>query len=384
MDYIHLVECMRSLRPWGSHERTEGSVLFEMKQRIGLSLISAVAVTLMVWSVPAGASPPARPGSQITVRNLTVLDGEGNPFPVGGELDAGVLACLPSAPPCAIGFADAKGVVHLDVDPKLSYHVFGFARKTGWGCGYVDPATGVEWWFSATSIDVTGAKLARPATFVVAQPNCFHPTVLDGETANPFPAGTAVMQACPVAGGNCVFGGADTNGVVSIALDPAVEYRFTANVTNPPGWDTSCGYTSDGTTFYFFSTTVQGYPSDVDGTTFQINQPNCYEFDVAIHYLDGTETPLPASYGGVLACSATTGCVVGTPDANGHVVMTLDPAVTYTINGMAVNVPGWSCGYDQLPPDLYWFSPFSVTGTPDTANGDTFVIYQPDPSSCTG
>jgi len=62
----------------------------------------------------------------------------------------------------------------------------------------------------------------------------------------------------------------------------------------------------------------------------------------------------------------------------------VDPAATYRFSGMAINMAGWSCGYTGLPPDVFWFSSTSVTGTPSTADGTRFVTYLPNPASCGG
>jgi hypothetical protein len=129
---------------------------------------------------------------------------------------------------------------------------------------------------------------------------------------------------------------------------------------------------------------VTGTPDVADGTTFVVNEPACFQFDVVVHYLDGTEAPLPLGRGGILACPAGGAqCASGSVDANGHVVTGLDPNVTYTTFGYAINMDGWACGF-PIGSDLWWFSSNQVVGTPATANGTTFVIYQPNPSTCPG
>ena len=110
--------------------------------------------------------------------------------------------------------------------------------------------------------------------------------MLNGETGTAFPAGTGGgVMACTAS--SCVFVGMDANGVVQLHnwtdnqgvvqmadLDPNVEYQFTAWVTNPAGWDTSCAYTPDGgITNFFFSANVTGHQSDVNGTQFTISKP---------------------------------------------------------------------------------------------------------------
>jgi hypothetical protein len=247
-------------------------------------LLAALTIALVTWGAPSGASPPANHQPQITVRNLRVVDGNGQPIPAVKGADSGVLACLPTAPPCAIGFADANGRVRLDVNPTLKYHVFGFARNTGWCNGY--ELDGALWYFSANSIDVSGGQLARPNTFVVAQPNCITMHILD-PSGEPYPAGwgtsgpRAGMRICPVdncidqgPNANVVYPGADANGDVVVAgLDPATQFTFLAMAVNIGGCPPYYTDPINGDHYWFpAGNQTVGTPSDLAGTTFSIDE----------------------------------------------------------------------------------------------------------------
>ncbi len=255
--------------------------MFRMKRGWFAPLVVIGAATFMLTSVPAGAKPAAPPQAQVKLNNLKVLDGDGHPFP--GE--AGVVYCA-GTDPCQAATTDQNGNVNpFFVNPNIEYRVFGFATNTGWGCGGY-PLNDKLWWFGPTSNGL-GRTFARPATFVVTRPNCTGTaTVLNGETGTAFPAGTGGgVMACTAS--SCVFVGMDANGVVQLHnwtdnqgvvqmadLDPNVEYQFSAWVTNPAGWDTSCAYTPDGgITNFFFSANVTGHQSDVNGTQFTISKP---------------------------------------------------------------------------------------------------------------
>jgi hypothetical protein len=306
-----------------------------------------------------------------------LLDGTTGPLPTS---HGGVLACPPSAfGGCLIGAVDGNGHVSMPLRPNVTYTINGTATNMdGWNCpGYQFGDT--KFWFSTTSVNGT-PDLANGSTFIVNEPNCFTFRVLDGN-GNPF--GQAGMWAVPVGGGAMVFGNVDASGVATFTnLDPSVAYSFTAYAINT-GWGCP-GYTAPDGTTYNFAAPVQGNPADLQGTTFTIARPPCYEFHGFVHTLDGTSGPIPSDQGGILACRTdNSGCVSAPVDANGDVRMSnLDPTATYTINAYVVNMPGWSCGWTGLPPDIYWFSNQSATGTPDTANGMTFDIYQPAGSSC--
>jgi hypothetical protein len=52
----------------------------------------------------------------------------------------------------------------------------------------------------------------------------------------------------------------------------------------------------------------------------------------------------------------------------------LDPAVIYTISGMATDMPGWNCPSFVNGANTFWFSP-PVSGTPV---GATFIVNEPN------
>ena len=351
-----------------------------MRQRCLLILLVAL-VGLIGIGGSAGAVPSGPPGPKLTLRNVMVLEQDGDPFPAG---DARLFvcpvggACFPGSPDVLVGFADANGRIQgLVVDPTVRYRLRPFA-----GCG------GAFLTFNAPA-EVMGWELARPTTFVANEP-CFRFNVLDG-SGQPFPAGSAGLIVCPEGTVPCAapqFGGANAAGVVSMALDPSMSYEINAFATTDgghwDGWD--CGGSehppSSGDLFWFseFST---GTPATLEGTTFVINEPACWSFDVVVHYLDGTEAPLAEGYGAVYACTELDGCVVVYVDAAGHAIMDeLDPTVTYWFTGIAENMPGWSCPTLENEAGQFWHANEPIIGTPDTASGTTFHIYEPDPTTC--
>jgi hypothetical protein len=242
-------------------------------------LVVLSAGVLMLAGVPAGAaSPTPPPAPKVNVSNLKVLDGDGNPFP--GE--AGVVYCV-GTDPCQASMTDHDGNVNpFFVNPNVQYHVFAFATDTGWSCGGY-PFLDKLWWFG-TGTDAAGRTLARPATFVMAQPECpleFHVLNAD-DNDQPFALGHAGMWACPVvncvtADGpdkNIVFAGADAEGDVFMSgLDPAVEYRFVFYAVDVDGW--SCPSFSYQGHDYWQEPEVDGVPSAVDGHTAYISDNVC-------------------------------------------------------------------------------------------------------------
>jgi len=342
-------------------------------ERAVLFSLLATVVVLGGWVVPAGAAQ----GGRIT-RSVKVLDASGHPFSAG---NAGVTACPLDKVPCApsstdlIGApADANGNVAITVTANVRYRFLGYLM-----CGTSNT--------TSNPFDRMGAQLEGGTVFTVnAACGTYGFDVfvhyLDG-TQGPLPAGDGGVLAC--SNGSCVVGAPDATGHATVALDPAVSYTISGMAVNMPGW--SCPSFVNGANKFWFSTSVSGTPNTVNGATFVVNEPNCYQFDAFIHYLDGTVGPLPSNQGGgILACRTdNSGCVVGSVDASGHAQMSnLDPTTEYTINAFVVNMPGWACGYTGLPPDVYWFSNELVTGTPNLADGMTFNIYQPDPSTCAG
>jgi hypothetical protein len=233
--------------------------------------------SLVLASTPAGAQPAAPPAPKIRVSNLTVLDGDGNPFP--GE--AGVVYCA-GTDPCQASTTDQNGAVTpFFVDPNVQYQIFGFATNTGWSCGGF-PLNDKLWWFG-TGTNGLGRTLAAPATFVVTRPECpleFHILNAD-DNDQPFALGHAGMWACPAANcitadgpdKNIVFAGANAEGDVTMSgLDPAVEYSFVFYATDVEGW--SCPSFSFEGVDYWTAATVTGVPAAVDGTTAHISD-NC-------------------------------------------------------------------------------------------------------------
>lgn len=372
-------------------------------------LVVAVMIAGISLTAPAGAAPKTPQVPKLELRFLRVVDEHGHAFRSG---TAGVIASTPDGQ--TVGTADAKGIVRLAVKPLVKYRFFGFARNTGWGCGYVNPDGTGEYFFS-DKIQKYGIQLLLPTTFVVRKPNCSPSvptpgptaTLLNGETGTAFPVGIAGLMACT--NGTCVFAGTDANGVAQLTnwtdttgavqlpnLDPNVAYTFSAWAQNPTGWDTTCAYTPDnGATNFFFSANVTGHLSDVVGTTFSIYQPTCPpppptpSPGIELHILRADDSQ-PFALGGAgvwtgLRICPLVGCVsegsganvvYADADATGNVVVpNLDPAVQYVFRAMARNVDGWSCpAYtDPNTGENYWFAPH-VTGTPSAVNGTTFHI----------
>ena len=125
-------------------------------------MIAGISLT-----APAGAAPrtPQVP-TRLELRFLRVVDEHGHAFRAG---TAGVIASTPDGQ--TVGTADAKGVVRLTVKPLVKYQFFGFARNTGWGCGYINPDGTGEYFFS-DKIEKYGMQLLWPTTFVVRKANC--------------------------------------------------------------------------------------------------------------------------------------------------------------------------------------------------------------------
>ena len=358
-------------------------------------------------TAPAVAAPKPAPAPGLQLRFLHVVDEQGHPFRAG---TAGVIASTQSGQ--TVGTADTKGVVRLVVKPLVKYQFFGFARNTGWGCGWVNP-DGTGTYFFSDKIQKYGLQLLLPTTFIVRKPNCSPPptpgptaTVLNGDTGSAFPVGIAGLMACTH--GACVFAGTDGNGVAQLtnwtdtqgvvqlpSLDPNVVYTFTGWAQNPAGWDTTCAYTPDaGVTNFFFSPNVTGHLSDVNGTQFVISQPDCPPPPApgpTATVLNGdTGSAFPIGIAGLMACTGGT-CVFAGTDANGVArlrnwtdnqgvvqIADLDPNVVYTFTGWVFNPPGWdtSCAYTEGAKS-YFFSA-NVTGHLSDVNGTQFVVSQPD------
>jgi hypothetical protein len=238
-------------------------------------VIAALVMGMIGWSGSAGAQTQPR----LKLQNLTVLDGDGNPFPG----TAGVIYCA-GADPCQLALADAHGKVSsFFVNPNVDYQMFGFAANTGWGCGgWIPPQSPSEVWYFGASTTAIGRTYAQPTTFVVPRPHCTGLHILNAATNQPFALGHTVVRVCPVVGcvadgpgANVVYAVADANGDVSAPnLDPAIEYEFLAMATDIEGWNCP-GYTDPNSgVSYWFAPTVTGTPLAIEGTTFSISD-NC-------------------------------------------------------------------------------------------------------------
>jgi hypothetical protein len=334
----------------------------------------ATFVVVALASVVFAALPAAAAKGGVITRSVKVLDATGHPFLAG---TAGVAACplekvpcAPSSPGLIRAPADANGNVAITMTANMRYHFVGYLV-----CG---PST-----TTSNPFDGLGAQLENGTRFAV-NATCaeydFDVFVhyLGGSQA-PLPAGRGGVLAC-ANGGGCAVGAPDANGHATIALDPTLSYTINGMAVDMPGW--KCGLALGGSHYWFSATSVTGTPDAADGSQFVVNQPSCYEFHAFVQYLDGTVAPVPAAYGGVLACPTSGTCATGTADATGHVTMNLDPSVSYTINAYMANVPGWACPGYSAGGNNFWFSKESVTGTPNLADGTTFGISQPNPASC--
>jgi hypothetical protein len=319
---------------------------------------------------------------------LKVVDGDGNPLP--GE--SGVIYCVAPGD-CQSASANPDGSIQpFFVDPNVQYQVFGFARNTGWGCGF--EFDGMRWWFSA-STTVLGKSLARPTTFVVQHKSCLELHVLRADDGQPFPSGVALVRACPTVGcvsdgpgANVVYGSSAADGTVGLeGLDPAVEYDFLAMAVDVPGW--TCPDYSDGTKSYWFPAggQVTGVPGALEGTTFSIaDRSGCTTTPdtVTATVLNG-ETGTPFSAGAGLMACVNGACVFGSADANGVVHMTnLDPSVQYQFTAWVSNPAGWdwSCGWSgDGGVTNFFFSP-TISGHPSDVDGMQFTITSRPTDSC--
>ena len=101
-------------------------------------------------------------------------------------------------------------------------------------------------------------------------------TVVDGD-GNPFPAGTAGVQACPTDGFSVpcthllVASDDDGDGTVRMEVEPNVEYVFTGYARNT-GWPDPAWIGTDGTT-YHFSEDVTARGADIEGMVFVVANP---------------------------------------------------------------------------------------------------------------
>ena len=210
------------------------------------------AATFMLTSVPAGAKPAAPPQAQVKLNNLKVLDGDGHPFP--GRSRRRLLRRNGTRARRQRRIRTATSIPSSSIRTSNTASL-GFATNTGWSCGGY-PLNDKLWWFGPTSngLGRTFPRAQRPSSSRGS--NCTGTaTVLNGEQRGPrFPAGTGGgVMACTAS--SCLFVGMDANGVVQLHnwadnqgvvqmadLDPNAEHQFTAWVTNPAGWDTSCAY----------------------------------------------------------------------------------------------------------------------------------------------
>jgi hypothetical protein len=185
-------------------------------------LVAVVLVGVLAGSIPAGDAGAALADPAATGTLVHVLDGDGNPFPIG---TAAVMA-TPTAPggSMTVFSADADGNAWIVLDPTVEYNLTAFATNTGWPNPWVNPDDGTEFHFSAPLI-ILGADLVEGTTFTVANPANPIPTgtlvhVLDGD-GNPFPAGTASVMAIPTAGGDNIVATANAAGDAWIELERA-------------------------------------------------------------------------------------------------------------------------------------------------------------------
>jgi len=208
---------------------------------------------------------------------LRVVDGQGNPFPAGM---AGVHACDRSGnrdPECVGAMdTDGDGIVLLPpLDPTARWEVYGVAVNTGWPDPWVSP-DGTEYHFSATVTVEPGGVLENGAVFVVAEPTGTLLRVVDDQ-GNPFPAGTAGVNACDTSGTRdpvCI-GTTDTDGDgnVLLVLDPTTPWWVYGWAINT-GWPEPSWVGEDGTQFHFSEpVTLDPGVELEDGTVFMVAEP---------------------------------------------------------------------------------------------------------------
>lgn len=203
---------------------------------------------------------------------LRVVDFEGAAFPEG---TAAVMAIPTSTRWWSVANADAEGNVLLFVDPAVEYNVNAFATNTGWPDPWVSP-DGTEFHFSVQGLTVLGADIPEGMTFVVQDPTGTLLRVVDGQ-GNPFPAGTAGINACDTSGTHdpvCI-GTIDTNGDgnVLLALDPTTQWWVYGWVINT-GWPDPDFVAEDGTQFHFSEPVILDPGVELeDGTVFVVAQP---------------------------------------------------------------------------------------------------------------
>jgi hypothetical protein len=210
---------------------------------------------------------------------VRVVDGDGNPFPAG---TAGVQACggtgFPACDPHVVAVdSDGDGKVRIELDPTTRYTINGFATNTGWPDPWVAP-DGTEFHFSPT-VTLPGADLQNGTVFAVVRPEAPSGTlvrVVDGD-GNPFPAGTAAVQACggtgfPACDPHVVAVDSDGDGKVRIELDPTTVYTINGFATNT-GWPDPW-VAPDGTEFHFSPTVTLPGADLQDGTVFVVARPS--------------------------------------------------------------------------------------------------------------
>lgn len=272
---------------------------------------------------------------------LRVVGFEGAAFAVG---TAAVMAIPTSTRWWSVANADADGDVLLFVDPGVEYTINAFATNTGWPEPWVSP-DGTEFHFSELRLTVLGADVEEGTTFVVSNPAGTLLRVIDGQ-GNPFPPGTAGVQACGGSGyPECdpQIGSIDTNGDgnVLLVLDPTTQYSingFAMNTGWPDPW-----VSPDGTEFHLSQESLTALGADVeDGTTFVVAQPA----GTLLRVVDGQGNPFPPGMAGVHACdrsgSREPECIGAMDtDGDGNVLLApLDPTARWEVYGVAVNT-GW-------------------------------------------
>jgi hypothetical protein len=204
--------------------------------------------------------------------------------------------------------------------------------------------------------------------------------VVDG-AGNPFPAGTAAVQACggtgyPQCDPHVVAVDFDGDGNVRLELDPATVYTVGGFATNT-GWPDP--WVSPGGTEFHFSPTVTLTGAELqDGTVFVVARPS----GTLLRVVDGAGNPFPAGTGAVQACGGTgypecdPHVVAVDTDGDGDVLLDLDPTTVYTVNGFATNT-GWPDPWVAPDGTEFHFSPTVTLTGAELQDGTVFVVARP-------
>lgn len=227
--------------------------------------------------------------SECPVDNATVrvMDDVGNELTTAGLF---VCALDPDGTPCPDGItyeqADADGLIHLNVEPTVTYRLGAFVVDPGWPCPGWKSGDGKDFYFSPNT-DILGADLiADGLTLVIHRPTADecpadNATVrVEDHLGNLLP--TAGLFVCPLTadgtpcpGGN-TFDHADADGLIHLKADPTITYRLGGFVTDT-GWpcEEELGWTSGDGHYFFFSpnTDILGADLVADGLTLVIHRP---------------------------------------------------------------------------------------------------------------